>query len=65
MEQERGMMTTKQVAEELNVHIKTVRRWINSGKIEAVNIGGEDMYGQRYRIPRQEFEKFLRQRKNK
>jgi len=65
MEQERGMMTTKQVAEELNVHIKTVRRWINSGKIEAVNIGSEDMYGQRYRIPRQEFEKFLRQRKNK
>lgn len=65
MEQETGMMTTKQVAEELNVHIKTVRRWINSGKIEAVNIGSEDMYGQRYRIPRQEFEKFLRQRKNK
>lgn len=33
------MKTTKEVAESLGVHRKTVHRWINKGWLKAVRIG--------------------------
>ena len=34
-----GMLTTRQVADLLNVHINTVRRWNNMGILKAYRIG--------------------------
>ena len=34
-----SMLTTNEVARLLNVHINTVRRWSNSGRLRAYRIG--------------------------
>ena len=34
-----AMLTTSEVARELNIHINTVRRWSNHGIIKAYRIG--------------------------
>ena len=47
------MMTVKEVAQELNVSIRTVRRWISEGKLKAFKIGGV------VRIPEEEYQKFI------
>ncbi len=56
MSQEEEMLTTSEVAKELRVNVKTVRNWILSGELVALDIGGE------YRIPRSNFDRFKEQR---
>ena len=51
------MLTVREVADQLNVSLKTVRYWIETGKIEGYRLGKE------YRIRKQDFEKFLEQSK--
>ena len=50
-------LTTKEIAKLLQVNILTVRRWIVSGKMIAVDLGKE------YRIERKDFESFIKNRK--
>ena len=45
--------TTRQVAESLNKHIKTVQRWIREGRLNAVKKNGT------YYIEKVELEEFL------
>jgi excisionase family DNA binding protein len=53
------LLTTEEVAEELKVHVKTVRDWIASGELEAIDLG------QGYRIWRSDLIKFLNSRKRR
>ncbi len=34
------LLTVEQVAERLQVNSETVRRWLRSGEIEGINLGG-------------------------
>ena len=38
MEQDFTMLTTRQVADQLGVHLQTVRKWIKQGKLPASNL---------------------------
>ncbi len=49
-------LTTEDIAEQLQISVYTVRRYIRSGKLRAVKLEGS------YRIRRTEFERFLRAR---
>jgi len=49
----RDIMTPKQVAEYLQLHVMTIYRYINKGKIPAVKIGAQ------YRIKREAVEQLL------
>ncbi|MFN8471802.1 MAG: helix-turn-helix domain-containing protein [Anaerolineae bacterium] len=49
-------LTTEDIAEQLQISVYTVRRYIRSGKLRAVKLEGS------YRIRRSEFERFLRAR---
>ena len=51
------MLTIKQVADELHVHYETVRGWIQSGELVALEIG------RGYRISRTDLEDFKRRRR--
>ena len=51
-------LTTKDVADQLNIHIETVRRWIRIGALRAVSIGGKGGY----RIREKDLNDFLRSR---
>ena len=46
------LFTVEQVAERLNVHVKTVRRYIHDGRLKAKRIGKE------YRITRADLDQF-------
>lgn len=48
-----AMLTTREVANRLHLHILTVGRYIRSGKLKAVNIGG------RYRVDEAALAAFL------
>ena len=50
------MLTTEEVAKELRVNVKTVRNWIASGELVALDIGNE------YRISRTNLNKFIERR---
>jgi len=50
------LLTVERVADELSVHVKTVRTWIREKKLVAINIGKE------YRIRRSDLNTFLRAR---
>jgi excisionase family DNA binding protein len=50
------MLTTNEVAGELRVNVKTVRNWIVTGELLAIDIGGE------YRISRNSLEDFKQRR---
>lgn len=53
------VLTTKQVAEELQVCPDTVREWIRCGSLKAFNAGtGENV---RWRIPPASVEEFIQQ----
>jgi excisionase family DNA binding protein len=54
------MLTSRQLARLLNVHINTVRRWNNQGMINAYRIGTR---GDR-RFDRDEIERFLAEKNN-
>jgi excisionase family DNA binding protein len=53
-------MTIRDIVRELDVNDKTVRRWIQNGELKATR----DILG-RYRITREDFEDFLRRRREK
>ena len=50
-------LTTDEIAKDLKVNVKTVRNWINSGELAAIDVGGE------YRISRKDYEDFINRRK--
>ena len=49
----RDLMTPKQVAEYLQLHVMTIYRYINKGRIPAVKIGSQ------YRIKKEAVEQLL------
>lgn len=51
------MLTIRQVADEMKVHYETVRGWIQSGELVAIDIG------RGYRISRTDLEDFKRRRR--
>jgi excisionase family DNA binding protein len=50
-------LTTEEIAKDLKVNVNTVRRWIHSGELVALDVGGE------YRISREDYEDFIQRRK--
>lgn len=56
MSQDEEMLTTEEVAKILRVNVKTVRNWIASGELVAIDIGNE------YRISRTNLDKFIEKR---
>lgn len=57
MPQGEDWLTTDEIAKDLKVNVKTVRNWINSGELAAIDVGGE------YRISRKAYEDFINRRK--
>ena len=53
------ILTTKQVAEELHVHERRVRRWIQNGELAAIDLGRD------YRIYRRDLDDFIEKRRTK
>lgn len=49
-------LTTSDIAKILKVNLMTVRRWINSGKLPAIDLG------RGYRVTKASFERFLDER---
>ncbi len=56
MSQQDYMLTVEEVAKELRVDPKTVRRWIHRGELVAIDIGRE------YRIRRSALDDFIARR---
>lgn len=52
----RDELTVNEVAERLQAHPLTIRRWLRSGKIQGVKPGGAKLG---WRIPRREVERLL------
>lgn len=52
-------LTPKEIAEILDVHEETVRRYIRIGDLPAIKLRGV------YRVKREDFEKFLENRRTK
>jgi excisionase family DNA binding protein len=50
-------LTLEQIAEELQIHIETVRTWVRDKKLPAYKVGRV------YRVKRDDFEKFLAERR--
>ena len=59
MQDDTEMLTVQDVAKQLKVHIKTVRHWINSGELEAMDIG------RGYRISKPDLQTFIDRRKKR
>jgi excisionase family DNA binding protein len=59
MEYER-MLTVKEVAERLRVHVGTVRRWLEEHELRGVKLGGQAGW----RIRESEVERFLKERES-
>lgn len=57
MSDDEKLLTVAQVAEQLQVHPETVRVWIRTGELDAMDIGGE------YRISRSDLNDFIQRRK--
>jgi excisionase family DNA binding protein len=57
MSDDEKLLTVAQVADQLQVHPETVRVWIRTGELEAMDIGGE------YRISRADLNDFIQRRK--
>jgi excisionase family DNA binding protein len=55
------ILTVEQVAQELQVNVKTVYQWIKSKRLKATNIGTKRKAY--WRIPRKDLEDFLAQGK--
>lgn len=52
------LLDVEQVAEELGVHVETVRKWIREKQLNAISLGRRGGY----RIRRSALEEFLRKR---
>jgi len=59
MPDEIEMYTVEDVATQLKVHIKTVRHWINTGELPAMDIG------RGYRISKPDLLAFIEKRKKR
>jgi excisionase family DNA binding protein len=59
MQDDTEMLTVEEVAKRLKVHIKTVRHWINTGELEAMDIG------RGYRISKSDLQAFIEKRKKR
>ena len=59
MQDDTEMLTVEDVAKQLKVHIKTVRHWINTGELEAMDIG------RGYRISKADLQVFIDRRKKR
>jgi excisionase family DNA binding protein len=59
MQDDTEMLTVEDVAKQLKVHIKTVRHWINTGELEAMDIG------RGYRISKADLQAFIDRRKKR
>lgn len=57
-----NLMTSKEVAEKLNIGVETVWRWIRDGDLNAVTLGKSD-YRKEYRINSEDLERFLENRR--
>lgn len=53
-------LDTEQVAARMKVHTETVRRWIRSAELRAVNLGSEDQ--PHWRVSEDDLTKFLEKR---
>ena len=49
-------LTVEEIAQELKMHVDTVRGWIRDGKLKATRFGRD------YRIKRKDFDKFVEDR---
>lgn len=56
MKMEKGHYTVKEIATNLDVSEETVRNWIRSGELKAIDIG------RGYRVPIAEYKRFLEAR---
>lgn len=54
-------LTVQDVATQLNVHADTVRKWIRSGELVAIPLGGTAGY----RITQAAVDKFIQERMNR
>ena len=52
-------LSVEDIAKELNVSIDTVRNWIKQKKLTAYRVGRD------YRIKREDYDKFLQERKTR
>jgi excisionase family DNA binding protein len=52
----RTLLTVEQVAERLQVHPETVRRWLRGGRLKGVRLGGSKLG---YRISEDELARFI------
>jgi excisionase family DNA binding protein len=52
--------TTQEIAERLGIHVETVRRWLRTGSLRGVYVGGKGGY----RIRQNDLEEFLRSKEN-
>jgi excisionase family DNA binding protein len=59
MEGER-MLTTRQVAERLQVKVITVQRWLHAGQMQGINLGGRSGW----RVPETAVREFIAQRRH-
>jgi excisionase family DNA binding protein len=51
--------TTEEVAQQLRVDARTVRKWIRNGELAAIDVGGE------YRIRESSLQEFIRKREKR
>jgi excisionase family DNA binding protein len=51
-------LTAEEIAEDLRVHVSTVREWIRKKKLKAAKFGRD------YRIKRQDYEEFIEKHYN-
>jgi len=53
------LLTIRQVADKLSVHVETLRRWDKQGKLKAMRVGSRRGVGDR-RYKREDVEKYLK-----
>jgi excisionase family DNA binding protein len=52
-------LTLQQIADELQLHIETVREWVRTKRLTAYKVGRD------YRVKRADLDKFLEERRTK
>jgi excisionase family DNA binding protein len=57
MSLDENWLTTEEIAKDLKINVNTVRRWIQSRELVALDVGGE------YRVARTDYEDFIQRRK--
>lgn len=53
-------LNTTEIAGRLHIHVETVRRWLRSGMLRGVRVGGKSGY----RIRERDLNKFLKSKEN-